>query len=135
MLAPQTPGRIPLIVDLEQADDRIRTIRSASLSTSTLNSRIVGIPYPIKHLVVVMLENRSFDHLLGFLPGVDGLDPNWTNPLTPEGPQVQISPDARTVHDLIPDPGHEWIKLWHHWAAMFAIRHRRKYQRNGDPKY
>lgn len=26
-------------------------------------------------------------------------------------------------------------QLWHHWAAMFAIRHRRKYQRNGDPKY
>ena len=31
---------------------------------------------------------------------------------------------------------HEYdTQLWHHWAAMFAIRHRRKYQRNGDPKY
>jgi phospholipase C len=58
-----------------------------------------------------MLENRSFDHMLGFLPGVNGLDPAWTNPLTPEGPQVQVSPDARTVHDLIPDPGHEWINV------------------------
>jgi phospholipase C len=69
------------------------------------------MPHPIKHLVVLMLENRSFDHMLGFLPGVNGLDPNWTNPLTPEGPQVQVSPDARTVHDLIPDPGHEWINV------------------------
>jgi len=67
--------------------------------------------YPIKHLVVLMLENRSFDHMLGFLPGVNGLDPNWTNPLTAEGPLVQVSPDARTVHDLIPDPGHEWINV------------------------
>ena len=65
----------------------------------------------IKHLVVLMLENRSFDHMLGFLPGVNGLDPAWTNPLTAEGPQVQVSPDARTVHDLIPDPGHEWINV------------------------
>jgi phospholipase C len=65
----------------------------------------------IKHLVVLMLENRSFDHMLGFLPGVNGLDPAWTNPLTAEGPQVQVSADARTVHDLIPDPGHEWINV------------------------
>ncbi len=69
------------------------------------------MPHPIKHLVVLMLENRSFDHMLGFLPGVNGLDPNWTNPLTPEGPQVQVSQDARTVHDLDPDPGHEWINV------------------------
>jgi phospholipase C len=69
------------------------------------------MPHPIKHLVVLMLENRSFDHMLGFLPGVNGLDPNWTNPLTPEGPQVQVSQDARTVGDLEPDPGHEWINV------------------------
>jgi phospholipase C len=24
---------------------------------------------PFKHLVVFMMENRSFDHVLGFLPG------------------------------------------------------------------
>ena len=26
----------------------------------------------IQHVVVLMMENRSFDHLLGDLPGVDG---------------------------------------------------------------
>src|SRR6266403_5030760 len=26
----------------------------------------------IDHVVVVMMENRSFDHLLGWLPGADG---------------------------------------------------------------
>lgn len=35
-------------------------------------------PSPIKHIVVLMMENRSFDHLLGYLkqdgwPEVDGL--------------------------------------------------------------
>ncbi|MET0167046.1 MAG: alkaline phosphatase family protein [Vicinamibacterales bacterium] len=25
------------------------------------------------HVVVVMMENRSFDHLLGWLPGSDGM--------------------------------------------------------------
>ena len=33
----------------------------------------------IKHVVVLMLENRSFDHLLGGLPGIDGASPLWTN--------------------------------------------------------
>jgi len=27
----------------------------------------------IEHVVVLMLENRSFDHMLGTCPGVDGL--------------------------------------------------------------
>jgi phospholipase C len=26
----------------------------------------------IEHIVVVMMENRSFDHMLGWLPGADG---------------------------------------------------------------
>ena len=26
----------------------------------------------IKHVVVLMMENRSFDHFLGWLPGADG---------------------------------------------------------------
>ena len=35
-----------------------------------------GLPKPersgIEHVIVVMMENRSFDHLLGWLPGADG---------------------------------------------------------------
>jgi len=30
-------------------------------------------PYPIEHVVVLMLENRSYDHLLGYLPNGHGL--------------------------------------------------------------
>src|SRR5215469_8276995 len=36
----------------------------------------VTLPPPqqsgIEHIVVVMMENRSFDHLLGWVPGADG---------------------------------------------------------------
>jgi phospholipase C len=39
-------------------------------------SRSKGLPKPnksgIEHIVVVMMENRSFDHFLGWLPGADG---------------------------------------------------------------
>jgi hypothetical protein len=51
----------------------------------------------IDHVVVVMLENRSFDHMLGYLsldgrrPNIDGLQPGLANDY-----QGQIYP----VHDL-----------------------------------
>jgi phospholipase C len=34
-----------------------------------------GVPEEIEHIVVVVLENSTFDHLFGTYPGVDGLDP------------------------------------------------------------
>lgn len=65
----------------------------------------------IKHVVVLMQENRSFDHLLGYLkrlnPEINGLTGNETNPLDPNDPDSPIfyvSDDSGYVTD--PDPGH-----------------------------
>src|SRR5476649_1024176 len=71
---------------------------------------------PFRHLVVLMLENRSFDHMLGLLKSgtydIDGLDGTETNPSAVGGaPPVPVTPDARTVHDLNPDPGHEFLNV------------------------
>ncbi len=49
----------------------------------------------VKHLVVVMMENRSFDHMLGYLkmegmPEVDGLTGNEFN-LGPDGSKVGVA--------------------------------------------
>jgi phospholipase C len=44
---------------------------------------------PIEHFVVLMLENRSFDHIFGYRKGVDGLkgtEFNLLDPSKPEGP-------------------------------------------------
>ena len=35
---------------------------------------------PIDHVVVCMMENRSFDHFLGWLPGADGKQAGLTYP-------------------------------------------------------
>src|SRR5262245_65732156 len=32
----------------------------------------------IDHVIVVMMENRSFDHMLGWLPGADGMQAGLT---------------------------------------------------------
>jgi phospholipase C len=70
---------------------------------------------PFRHLIVLMLENRSFDHMLGFLKSdkydIDGLTGTESNPAADEGPDIVVSNDARTVHDLNPDPGHDFINV------------------------
>src|SRR3979411_1568456 len=70
-----------------------RPLAYAALQAST------RLPQPgrsgIDHVVVVMMENRSFDHILGWLPGADGKQagltyfdranlPHATHPLAPD---------------------------------------------------
>ncbi len=65
----------------------------------------------IKHLVVLMMENRSFDHMFGFLAGpgypIDGLTGNETVPDS-QGELVKVSNDASIAGELTPDPGHHF---------------------------
>lgn len=72
------------------------------------------MPTPIQKLVVLMLENRSFDHMLGFLqPTRDPVDNLlgknlWNRPADPMRPNVAPSPTAGDVQDLDPDPNHDF---------------------------
>ena len=62
---------------------------------------------PIEHIVVLMMENSSFDRMLGAIPGVDGVNPAnpETNPNFPDNtPVSQQATDARNIPD---DPEHE----------------------------
>src|SRR5437764_5567836 len=49
----------------------------------------------IDHVVVVMMENRSFDHMLGWLPGADGKQAGLT--------YVDRAGIAHATHSLAPD--------------------------------
>ena len=68
----------------------------------------------LQHVVVLMMENRSFDHMLGGLkarnPKIDGLTGNESNPDT-TGSLVQVQPLAVYQSQLDPDPNH-------HFAAV-----------------
>src|ERR1700746_1676509 len=68
-------------------------------------------PGTIKHLVVLMLENRSFDHMFGFLKSddypIDGLTGQESN-LDANGTAVQVTNDAMYSGDFNPDPGHHF---------------------------
>jgi phospholipase C len=69
------------------------------------------MPPPIAHVVVLMMENHSFDRILGYLrsldPAIDGVDPTspGRNPDWPSGtPVLQAPTTARNVAD---DPMHD----------------------------
>ena len=69
----------------------------------------------IEHVVVLMLENRSFDHLLGYLdhdgagyPRLDALKPSCpVDPAKPDGRRVATSPSAKAVLGNDPDHSHQ----------------------------
>ena len=66
----------------------------------------------LQHIVVLMMENRSFDHMLGSLKAVnsqiDGLDANsFTNPDS-NGNAVKAQPNAQFQAQLQPDPDHHF---------------------------
>ncbi len=63
----------------------------------------------LKHIVVLMMENRSFDHVLGFAGSptwkIDGLNGDETNEDSTDG-VARVSSDADYSGDLKEDPGH-----------------------------
>jgi phospholipase C len=62
----------------------------------------------IDHIVVVMMENRSFDHLLGWLPGADGKQAGLTyvDPAGVPHSTYPLAPDFQGCGH--PDPDHSY---------------------------
>src|SRR5215469_14857356 len=80
---------------------RSRTRRARLLEAGIAQS-------PIEHVVWLMLENRSFDHFLGCLPNVNGINPAapGSNRESPGSAKVyEQTPDA--VRQLSDDPMHD----------------------------
>jgi phospholipase C len=68
---------------------------------------------PIEHIIVLMMENRSFDHLLGYLhlehPEIDGLTGQESNPYSTTDPNSELQYVNKNGYDEGPDdPGHNW---------------------------
>src|SRR5215467_12172609 len=65
----------------------------------------------LKHIVVLMMENRSFDHMLGGLkqsnPRINGLNGDEWNPDT-RGAEVKVQPNATYQGQLHHDPDHHF---------------------------
>jgi phospholipase C len=96
------------------ADDtqRVTTAQSRSPTRRRTRAKNLGISEidtaaSIEHTFVLMMENRSFDHFLGDIPRVNGVDHN--SPRSNKRPRVATpyvqKPDA--LRKLKPDPHHD----------------------------
>lgn len=85
---------------------------AAALSaTAADESKAQSLPSPgassIDHIIVVMMENRSFDHLLGWLPGANGKQAGmtFTDNSGESFPTSQLTTYVGCSH---PDPDHSY---------------------------
>src|SRR5215472_13466209 len=87
------------------------TTRRESHTFSTAGGTMPAGLDNLKHIVVLMMENRSFDHMLGALmatnPQIDGVDGTQQNPDT-TGTMVPVQPLAEFQSQLDPDPDHHF---------------------------
>lgn len=68
--------------------------------------------YPIEHLIVLMLENRSYDHMLGYLDHgspLTGNEYNLVNPADPSSEKVYVSNTSGYVTQ--PNPAHDVVSV------------------------
>jgi phospholipase C len=86
---------------------------------------------PIQHVIVLMLENRSYDHMLGFMthpsipPLTEGAYPNRVRPGDPTSATAGVSPTAS--HAFAVDPPHS------HLSVMKSLG--RSHRRDRSPSY
>ncbi len=82
--------------------------------TSTLPiTRSARAAIPIKHIIVLMKENRAFDHLLGNLNAfgqsdTDPIPPSFTNKDRTDASVAPFHLDTTCVNV---DPGHQWAEM------------------------
>ena len=79
----------------------------------------VAVPVPLTNIFVLMLENRSFDHMLGF-SGITGFDAETGAPTTiralagteSNSYRGQVYSVSRGADETMPvDPGHEFLDV------------------------
>jgi phospholipase C len=63
---------------------------------------------PIEHVVVLMLENQSFDRLVGLTPGVNGVQPDAVRSNPDQATQKSILQNLSTRPHMDFDPPHDY---------------------------
>jgi len=81
------------------------TFERGALPAETLGTNVpLGGEIPIDHFVILMQENRSFDHYFGTMPGVEGFPESYSNPDANGSP---VKPFHETTL-CIEDVAHSW---------------------------
>ncbi|MEM2685936.1 MAG: alkaline phosphatase family protein [Candidatus Bathyarchaeia archaeon] len=69
------------------------TIFMIFLSIQSVYSKVTSTDIPIRHVIVVMQEDRTFDHYFGTYPGANGIPEDFKMPINPFDPNSSyVSP-------------------------------------------
>lgn len=104
----------PRPLDAERSVERDAcTYQRGDLPAATLGREVpLGRDIPIDHFILLMMENRSFDHYFGQMPGVDGHPANASNPDAVGTPVPAFHETAYCIEDVA-----------HSWTASHAEYH------------
>ncbi len=81
------------------------TFERGALPIDTLGpDQPVGDEIPIDHFVILMQENRSFDHYFGTMSGVEGFPDTYTNPDADGAPVAPFHETKLCIEDV----AHSW---------------------------
>ncbi|MES2488632.1 MAG: alkaline phosphatase family protein [Pseudomonadota bacterium] len=112
---PASPGRRQFITTVAAAAAGSLILPGCGRSDAPSTAAILGagLPDPAKsgidHVVVVMMENRSFDHFLGWVPGADGVQAG-VRLKSPNGTVYQsrdLAPNYQNCNLADPDHSYE----------------------------
>ena len=67
--------------------------------------------FPVEHVIVLMLENRSYDHMLGYLPSGHGLAGDEFNLVDPSDPTSEKVHVSNTAGYISVDPAHDFVSV------------------------
>ena len=102
----------------------LRKIIDGAKPARLASARLTGAVSEIQHVVVLMQENRSFDHYFGAMPGVRGFsDPTaipgvfkQTDPDNPDGYLYPFHADTTsTSAQALPSTSHSWGPQHQSW--------------------
>ena len=112
--------------EFSEADGRVHRFRDHGLGIPDADERRSPLPrgHPggskgIEHVVVLMMENRSFDHFLGWLPGADGRhDMVYESTDGNFYPNYPLAPDFQGCGYSDPDHSWEGFLVQHNFGKM-----------------
>lgn len=103
---------VPLIYTDTLEDERASCAFGPGASPRETLGTIDRADIPIDHLVIVMQENRAFDHYFGTFDGANVFPPAYTNPDTSGAPVSPFHLDSTCLPD---DPPHQWDAMHAQW--------------------
>ncbi len=101
-----------------QAMDAANAVFKSTIFITVTSSTPVGTQSPIQHLIVLQLQNHSFDNLFGTFPGANGISPDESS-----YSQTDSSGNVVTAHLLttgasgdLPHSRASYVNTWDHGA-------------------